>query len=408
MIDLGEIIIRTDASLADARLKVLGVAASLGAEPVRATRLATGASEVLRLALAHADAAHLHVAVRASEAASSLVLKVHPAPPDGAGPGAPFFDHVRDAPGSLELEARVPGARAIDHRWVEVERARVARKSRDELMDELRRKNRELEEYNARLELTVAQRTVELRAANDAMRRDLDAGAQYVRALIPPPAHAPVAIDWRYVPSSNLGGDTIGYHWIDPDHLALYLIDVTGHGLDAALLAVTVTNVIRAGSLASADMRRPADVVAALNNAFQGEHHGLKYFTIWYGVYRPSTRRLAWSGGGHHPALLIAPDSTEPLQLPASGPIMGAVPDMDFPAEDTNVPRGARFLLFSDGIFEILRDDQVVWNLDSAILYLARHAHAKDLLDTLLSHVRDLRASPNFDDDFSIIDASFA
>jgi serine phosphatase RsbU (regulator of sigma subunit) len=37
-----------------------------------------------------------------------------------------------------------------------------------------------------------------------------------------------VAVDWRYIPASTLGGDTIGYHWIDDDHLALYLIDVTG------------------------------------------------------------------------------------------------------------------------------------------------------------------------------------
>ena len=73
-----------------------------------------------------------------------------------------------------------------------------------------------------------------------------------MRALIPAPWAGPVAIDWRYVPSSNLGGDTIGYHWLDDDHLALYLIDVTGHGLDSALLAVTVTNVIRTRSLAGA------------------------------------------------------------------------------------------------------------------------------------------------------------
>jgi sigma-B regulation protein RsbU (phosphoserine phosphatase) len=64
------------------------------------------------------------------------------------------------------------------------------------------------------------------------------------------------------------------------DHLALYLIDVTGHGLDSALLSVTVTNVIRAGALPGTDMKRPDQVLAKLNEAFQGQQHGNKYFTI--------------------------------------------------------------------------------------------------------------------------------
>ncbi len=95
---------------------------------------------------------------------------------------------------------------------------------------------------------------------NERMRDEIAAGIKYVRGCIPPPisdTDSKVAVDWRYIPSTTLGGDTVGYHWVDEDHLALYLIDVTGHGLDSALLAVTITNVIRAGSLAGADLRQP-------------------------------------------------------------------------------------------------------------------------------------------------------
>ena len=77
-----------------------------------------------------------------------------------------------------------------------------------------------------------------------------------------------VSVDWRYLPASTPAGDTIGYHWGDEDHFTLYLVDVTGHGLDAALLSVTVANVIRAGALLGADMNRPDQVLAKLNDAF--------------------------------------------------------------------------------------------------------------------------------------------
>ncbi len=99
---------------------------------------------------------------------------------------------------------------------------------------------------------------------HERMRDDIEAGIKYVRGCIPPPisaADSPVAVDWRYIPSSTLGGDTIGYHWVDQDHLALYLIDVTGHGLDSALMAVAIVNVIRSGFVAGADLRQPDRVL---------------------------------------------------------------------------------------------------------------------------------------------------
>jgi len=246
--------------------------------------------------------------------------------------------------------------------------------------------------------------------SHERMRGEFAAGAKYVRDCIPAPMQGKVAVDWRYIPSSTLGGDTIGYHWIDDDHLALYLIDVTGHGLDSALLSVSLSNVIRSGSLAAADMRQPEQVLATLNDTFQGRQHSGKFFTIWYGVYQSSSRVLRWSGGGHHASVLFAPDRSEPLLLPSEGLMMGVVPRAKFLAESCVVPTGARLLIFSDGVFEIRRDKCAVWDLQACITHLAalnQRADAGALMDELLEHVRHLRGSQQLDDDFSVIEAHF-
>jgi tetratricopeptide (TPR) repeat protein len=243
---------------------------------------------------------------------------------------------------------------------------------------------------------------------NQRMRQDLAAGLKYVLGCIPPPIQTPVAIDWRYVPSSSLGGDTIGYHWIDCDHLALYLIDVTGHGLDSALLSVSITNILRSGSLPGADMRRPDQVLHTLNDAFPSTQHGDKFFTIWFGVYHQPTRTLTWAGGGHHPSILLSPGIPQPTLLHSSGLMMGLAPDQEYPAESCHVPPNARLLIFSDGIFEILRDGHIVWNLSACIQHLATHpARGSDLMDDLLTHVRNLAGSHDLGDDFSIVQARF-
>lgn len=245
---------------------------------------------------------------------------------------------------------------------------------------------------------------------DEQMRADVAAGMNYVRGCIPPPMEGPVAVDWRYIPSSTLAGDTLGYHWVDDQHLAFYLIDVTGHGLDSALLSVTITNVIRSGSLSDADMRRPGQVLATLNKAFQGPQHGHKYFTIWYGVYESATRTLTYASGGHPAAVLVIPGAgTGPLTLAATGPVMGVLHDMQFPAASATIPAGSRLFIFSDGVFEVRRDKRTVWSLPDCIAYLAEHSPSDEkVMDTLLAHVRELRGSPQLDDDFSIIAAQFS
>src|SRR5262249_4770907 len=72
---------------------------------------------------------------------------------------------------------------------------------------------------------------------------DIAAAARYVQALLPPRlTTGSVGIDWRFIPSTQLGGDMFGYHWLDPDHLAVYLLDVSGHGVGSSLLAVSAAN----------------------------------------------------------------------------------------------------------------------------------------------------------------------
>ncbi|MBV8586145.1 MAG: SpoIIE family protein phosphatase [Verrucomicrobia bacterium] len=240
------------------------------------------------------------------------------------------------------------------------------------------------------------------------MQAEFAAGLKYVRDCIPPPMGGIVSMDWRYVPASTLGGDTIGYYWADNDHLVLYLIDVTGHGLDSALLSVSLTNVIRSGALSGTDLRRPDQVLAQLNDAFRGEQHGGKFFTIWYGVYHAPSRTLTWAGGGHHPSVLLVPDQPESVVLASEGMMMGILRGESYPSQSCQIPAGARLLIFSDGVFEIFRDGKAMWNLADCMAYLK--SLAKDdssIMDKLLEHVQRLRGSPHLEDDFSIIEARF-
>lgn len=73
----------------------------------------------------------------------------------------------------------------------------------------------------------------------------------------------------------------------------------------AAALSVSVMNALRSQSLPDTDSKDPEQVLVSLNAAFPGEENNDMFFTIWYGVYKKSTRELTYASGGHPPALLI-------------------------------------------------------------------------------------------------------
>ena len=85
-----------------------------------------------------------------------------------------------------------------------------------------------------------------------------------------------------------------------------------------------------------------------------------------------------------------------------------AAPGLEFPAETCDVPPSSRLLLFSDGVFEILRNDRLVWSFQELLHYFqGKPATDHQLVDHLLAHVRALRGADRLDDDLSIIDAYF-
>lgn len=88
--------------------------------------------------------------------------------------------------------------------------------------------------------------------------------------------------------------------------------------------------------------------------------------------------------------------------------MMGLMLDAVFPTRSFRVPSGSRLLIFSDGAFEIMRDQTLVWDLPACISYLSTISDRAGLLmDELLTRARTLRGSEQLEDDFSIIEARF-
>ena len=237
-----------------------------------------------------------------------------------------------------------------------------------------------------------------------------EAGA-YVRSLLPEKLTGSIGIDYCFQPSAQLGGDAFGYHWIDDDHFAIYLLDVCGHGVGAALLSISVLNVLRAQSLPGVAFENPSSVLEGLNRTFEMERQNNMYFTLWYGVLNRSTGELTYSSGGHPPAILLAAkgDSKPETALLSTGnPIIGFMEESEFANKACSIPDGACLYIFSDGVYEIPKQDGQVMTLEEFTEHLVSESGEEgDHPEAIYDHIRKTNTDPELEDDFSILKIQF-
>ena len=239
---------------------------------------------------------------------------------------------------------------------------------------------------------------------------DLRSAAAYVESILPAGLDGRVQVSSRYLPSHELAGDCFDYRWVDDDHLIVYLIDVSGHGIEPALLSVSVHNMLRAGALPLKTLLAPDKVLAELNSRFQMDEHGEHYFTMWFGVYEASTRTLHCASAGAPPAFAFTPEGgvTPAPELSTNCAPVGMFPDTVFTSSSYPIPPGCRILLYSDGACEFDLDDGQRLSMDDFQDLTIRYASSPDsTLDGLIQELRAMAASRSFEDDCSLIEMTF-
>jgi len=230
------------------------------------------------------------------------------------------------------------------------------------------------------LELECANQTLE--ACQQRINRDLEAAAKIQQDLLPKsvPPYFPVELAWDLFPAEELAGDIFNFYPLDEHHLGFYLVDVSGHGIPAAMLSVHLAKTLSAeprpdsmvllpallspssarhssSNPFSKSYRDPKDVAARLNKHFQVDEINSLYCTMIYGVLdtRNGAGTLCQAG---HPHPLICRHDGSIQYLGSGGFPIGLVPDADYDQFDFQLNPGDRLLLYSDGISECFNPEQ--------------------------------------------------
>jgi len=289
-------------------------------------------------------------------------------------------------------------------------------------------KNRELHRLNEQLTLAKEKLTQwnealeslneQLDSANQRMSRDLQAAARVQQSLLPAEGlELPgLCFAWRYIPCDELAGDFLNFFALDERHVAMFVVDVSGHGAASALLAVAVGRLVTSRASATSlllqsdpgthalQITSPAAVAAELNRRFPMETQGNLYFTKAYGVLDRETNELRYVSAGHPPVIHM-PKSKPPRFLPGDGFAIGMIDDIEYDEQAVQLEPGDRVYFYSDGVPEAMNEKLEQFSNERMLSVLSEGAKEPltASVDRLLEAVRAWCAPNGPRDDVSIL-----
>lgn len=211
----------------------------------------------------------------------------------------------------------------------------------------------------------TARRQVEddLRRSKALLEQDLRAAARVQQALLPPPEVEAGSLRLAHVfyPCDDLAGDGVGIVPLPEGCLGIYVLDVSGHGVRAALLSFTLAHLlsptvdgalVTARSGAASCIVPPARVAERLNRQFPMDRTR-QYFTFTYGVLDPRSGRFEYVLAGHPPPVLL-PHVGPPAPVAGAGLPIGVIAEATFAQESLTLHPGDRLYFYTDGITEAM------------------------------------------------------
>jgi sigma-B regulation protein RsbU (phosphoserine phosphatase) len=236
--------------------------------------------------------------------------------------------------------------------------------------------NKLLQELIARYaesELRLNRLNQELTLKQERLEQDLIAAAEIQKSLLPINVNYGEILDvaWRFQPCDKIGGDIFNIVQLNDDHWAVYIIDVAGHGVPAAMVAATVYQYLqpRSGNLmmrtddfpGNQSVRQPAQVLEFLDREYPFERFN-NFFTMNYVILNVKNGILISSSAGHPPPIILREDGSL-VQLKKGGRPIGTI-DLRLSAdepivyeqEEAQISAGDKLVFYTDGVYEYQND----------------------------------------------------
>ena len=234
--------------------------------------------------------------------------------------------------------------------------------------------------------------------------RDLEFARRVQRAMFPETVPAPPGFEFeaRYYPYDLIGGDFYDLRQLDASHYAMFLADVRGHGVSAALYTMSLKNL---GDRCRDAAGEPEKFLSAVNRELSRVVLEESFATAFYGVLDSASGTLAYCNAGHPPPLHYHAATREVTELASHALPLGIVEDEVGEADSIALAKGDLILLYTDGVTEASDRAGRMIGADglAAMLKEQMARPGPNMLEHLYQQVEDACGEVSLGDDITLL-----
>jgi sigma-B regulation protein RsbU (phosphoserine phosphatase) len=272
-----------------------------------------------------------------------------------------------------------------------------------------------LAEERNRLRIT----TDELEAKNAQLEADLRMAREIQLALLPrdyptlshfgSSGYSALSFAHCYRPAEAVGGDFFDIFPLSPTRAGIFICDVMGHGLRAALVTAIIRTLLEE---LRPLMQNPGRFLSALNLQLRAilERVDEPFIaTAFYLTVDTATKETQFANAGHPAPMRVRRNERTVERILSedgkSGPGLGLFDDLNYSTFRSTFEQNDCILLFTDGLFEVESPEGEQFGLEAVISSLQAHANlpAEKLFNALLADACDFSKKQDFDDDVCIV-----
>ncbi len=254
--------------------------------------------------------------------------------------------------------------------------------------------------YKARFREFISSKLIALQ--NEELTLELDLARAVQNNLSPSefPDIEGVSIDSVYLPMVGIGGDLYDIiEFKEPNLVGIFISDVSGHGVPAALIASMIKTLI---NTAGSNKLEPGKLLSYINEKLIGETNQ-HFVTAFYGIYNTETGCFRYARGGHNYPYLVR--ENEIIELNSKGKFLAFFRNLVFEEKEIQLHKGDKILFYTDGLVEAKGYDDTMFEetLVPGLLTRYRLMNNEDYINKIFEKLVEFTHDPAFEDDVCIV-----
>ena len=211
----------------------------------------------------------------------------------------------------------------------------------------------------------------------------------------------------RNVSCDEIGGDYFDFLWRHSSQKGPFSIvvgDISGHGVDSALLMTTARAFLR---MRASQPGTSSEIISEMNNHLTNDVlDSGKFMTLFYLTIDPEQRNLSWVRAGHDPALVYTPDTDEFEELKGSGVALGVTDKFKYiENRKEGLINGQIIAIGTDGIWEAFNTEGQMFGKERMCDIIRKHATASadDILNEVYAGLNNFMSGTRSEDDITLV-----